>query len=816
MAATSVISPSTIWSKFQAAYGKPLGQRCIDLEQLILNCSSKDASSILPGLLENIFGFGAEPGWGLDVITKGHNHAEFDAVLRFLGPEGPIMKVVCNLQTDSYLTYEFPFSSLPGPTRHIIEEGSLPMFYVNKLQFQGFAKPAIVIGAFELFMFHFAYALVSQQWQQKSLNWNNMTDVIYPCLLEKYLDYFLPRNKKSLPKFPQSSGANIRSPMVQQSPVSVKQSPVSGTPQTRSRSRLGLLKANLLSTQKPLVQGSPVTEKVEGDIWWSETFVQILAEFWLNQNSIDLERGISLQNLSHSRLGQSSESFLSLYESFMPSNNHVRLVRLFLKHIHFFVNSCEPETNISGYQQMDASPLDEFKRSLISSVLQKKVYSFLRHGFERWPLDSSFRLILETWLTYIQPWRYTEPGNALYTKDADRVPDMWFPFIRDNILFYSALFQDFLQRTRKMYLTSIHNAYIVFRVAKVLNLTNLPQLLREVEKILFGPVYKTDLSGSYIASELSTVLRIQISELERPDFNYISLFGHETESQIHNLLTQINASKTLLSTKEPEKKVEKSKLGSFLSSLFDNGTKMYGDMSEHEVKKLVLYLDQTAHNLVNLFSIKNLDFTIPSSPGFGMTYTHSAGDQSTVYNTSLSTSLSGTPDCKIRNQGPQLTPLGRYQLMNGLRKFDVVYHGDPDLQPIRSYENRLLVRVLYRFTAVINQMFHNEISGLYHRDDIVGKLSKVYLAAPLSPSKIPNSPVQPELLKSLRTPRISLRFLGSYQTLLYMTLMYGFLRLSFGIGPFGYVMILLLSIIVYGFFRAFMTEENSNSNVLFD
>jgi hypothetical protein len=28
-------------------------------------------------------------------------------------------------------------------------------------------------------------------------------------------------------------------------------------------------------TQKPHNQSSPVTEKVEGDIWWSETFVQV-------------------------------------------------------------------------------------------------------------------------------------------------------------------------------------------------------------------------------------------------------------------------------------------------------------------------------------------------------------------------------------------------------------------------------------------------------------------------------------------------------------------------------------------------------------
>lgn len=33
-----------------------------------------------------------------------------------------------------------------GPTRHMIEDGTLPMFYVNKLQFQGYSRPSITLG----------------------------------------------------------------------------------------------------------------------------------------------------------------------------------------------------------------------------------------------------------------------------------------------------------------------------------------------------------------------------------------------------------------------------------------------------------------------------------------------------------------------------------------------------------------------------------------------------------------------------------------------------------------------------------------------
>jgi len=42
------------------------------------------------------------------------------------------------------------------------------------------------------------------------------------------------------------------------------------------------------------------------------------------------------------------------------------------------------------------------------------------------------------------------------------------------------------------------------------------------------------------------------------------------------------------------------------------------------------------------------------------------------------------------------------QLMNGLRRFEVEYTGDPDLQPIRSYENVTLVRMLHAISCYIN------------------------------------------------------------------------------------------------------------------
>ena len=45
----------------------------------------------------------------------------------------------------------------------------------------------------------------------------------------------------------------------------------------------------------------------------------------------------------------------------------------------------------------------------------------------------------------------------------------------------------------------------------------------------------------------------------------------------------------------------------------------------------------------------------------------------------------------------------RVQIINGLRRFEIQYQGDPELQPIRSYENAALVRLLYRASSLLNQ-----------------------------------------------------------------------------------------------------------------
>jgi hypothetical protein len=52
------------------------------------------------------------------------------------------------------------------------------------------------------------------------------------------------------------------------------------------------------------------------------------------------------------------------------------------------------------------TPLDQLKRCVLPGMKQQ-IYSMFKYTFTHWPHDMSFRLVLETWLSYIQVPHYS-------------------------------------------------------------------------------------------------------------------------------------------------------------------------------------------------------------------------------------------------------------------------------------------------------------------------------------------------------------------------------------------------------------------------
>ncbi|XP_031425852.1 sphingomyelin phosphodiesterase 4-like [Clupea harengus] len=133
------------------------------------------------------------------------------------------------------------------------------------------------------------------------------------------------------------------------------------------------------------------------------------------------------------------------------------------------------------------------------------------------------------------------------------------------------------------------------------------------------------------------------------------------------------------------------------------------------------------------------------------------------------------PDCVEGENGIILTDLGRMQIINEVRRFRVEYQGDPDLQPVRSYECTLLVELMAWIASHINKQFESQMGTLCSRQDLAGSVCRHLLLSPLNESGRAQKR-SPALARprheQRRGPRVSLRVLASYRTLLCLLLMY--------------------------------------------
>ncbi|XP_061417361.1 sphingomyelin phosphodiesterase 4 isoform X2 [Lethenteron reissneri] len=469
---------------------KPLFYCCADLTRTIDEYTSKDLQGIFEWLVASIFGADGEPGWNLLYIKNKESPTDYAAVNDFLSPCGAMMRLVYKLQVDD-AKFSYQVSKLPAPARGALQEGLLPTespLYVNKLVGGGLVL-SLSLNAFEYYLFSFANYLVLPKTSlspQYAAGPNNL----YTALVEDYLKYFLP-TMGNAPASPTHTLTKAPSPPNHR-PVSCLQSPYSSP-----------LSALL---KRPIQHQSPVTpDPAAHQIWHSETLLQVFVELWLHHYSPEVfqkmqspqarmevmqwrlcAQGVPLG----SPLPPAYCGLLLQEEQFVPTEEHVRVVRLLVKHLHYFSSSARdppPASPSSPYHSQPTSPLDNFKRVVIPRFVQKKLYVFLQHCFSHWPLDYSFRVVLETWLSYIQPWRYTEWPNGGGESDDPTVPDKWAVFVQENLLFYTRLFQVFVGRTLRSDLSSARHTLMAYRAAKVYAQCNLCALIMKGEQLLQEP-----------------------------------------------------------------------------------------------------------------------------------------------------------------------------------------------------------------------------------------------------------------------------------------------------------------------------------------
>uniref|UniRef100_A0A8B9I366 Sphingomyelin phosphodiesterase 4 n=1 Tax=Anser brachyrhynchus TaxID=132585 RepID=A0A8B9I366_9AVES len=682
---------------------KPFAQRCHDLETVIEEFPAKELHSIFPWLVESIFGSldGIIVGWNLRCLQGRTNPTEYSVALDFLDPSGPMMKLVYKLQAEEY-RYDFPVSYLPGPVKASIQEQVLPecSLYYNKVQFpsSGGLGLNLALNPFEYYMFYFAISLITQK-NSPIAHHISPSNSAYFILVDTYLKCFLPTEGSVLPPPSSNPGGAIPSPTPRSPAVPFNSYGMHHT---------SLLKRHI--AHQPSVNADPASQ----EIWRSETLLQIFVEMWLHHYSLEMYQKMQSPHVK---------------ESFKPTEEHVLVVRLLVKHLHAFSNSLKPEPLSPSAHSHTASPLEEFKRVVIPRFVQQKLYIFLQHCFGHWPLDASFRAVLEMWLSYLQPWRYAPEKPPQTTELLPRsVSEKWAAFIQENLLMYTKLFVGFLNRALRTDLVSPKNALMVFRVAKVFAQPNLAEMILKGEQLFLEPelvmphrqhrLFMTPtLSGSFFSSWPPTItdasfkVKSHVYSLEGQDFQYKQMFGTE----VRNLLNEAQLTQMMM------------KCG---TAQDENGKKQL-------------------------------------------------------------------PDCIESEDGLILTPLGRYQIQ-GLFSYT-------ELQPIRSYENATLVRLLFRLSSALNERFADQMDVLCSREDFVGRFCRYHLTNPHIIQKIRYSPVLKDRTNQNWGPRISLRFLASYRTLISLLMMY-FIASWFYIGPVGCTFIILLGYFLYAIIMTFFYE----------
>ncbi|XP_008278706.1 sphingomyelin phosphodiesterase 4 isoform X2 [Stegastes partitus] len=813
MAAPTLQQPSFLLANLKAdSTTKPLLQRCQDLVKIIDEYPAKELHLIFPWLVESVFGSldGIIAGWNLRLLHSRSN--EYNIAMEFLNPSGPMMKLVYKLQAEEY-KYEIPVNYLPGPVKACIQEGVLPdcPLFHKKLQFplSGLLTLNIALNPFEFFMFNFACCLITPKSYPPGQH-GSSTDSAYFVLVDTYLKYFLP-SEGSVPPSPFSdSRGSVTAP----------------SPRSSSGSFAGygvhspsLLKHHIF--HQPSVNADPAAQ----EIWRSETLLQMFVEVWLHHYSLEMYQKLQSPQLAllQYRLSMSSMPYqpyappgsgtLHTYqEPFSPTEEHVLVVRLLVKHLHAFSNSLKPEqlsSSPSAHSHTHTSPLEEFKRVVVQRFVQQKLYLFLQHCFGHWPLDASFRAVLETWLSYIQPWRYTgEKTNAQpeQSRTENRtVPDKWESFVQENLLMYTKLFQVFLNRAVRTDLVNAKNALMVFRVAKVFAQPNLAEMIQKGEQLFLEPEHvlhhrqprgylTPGQGGSYLSSRQRVVtdmvfrVKSHVYSLEGQDCQYKQMFGTELRGAIMKLI-QIIAQARQTAKRISDHSSEVAANNSFLSWFGLGSSELNNTFPGAEpeesgecLKKTHEFLDRALENLCQIFKLNQGQLTqLISNLG-------SSQDDG---------NCKQLPDCIQSENGLILTDLGRRQIINGLRRFDVQYQGDPELQPIRSYENALLVRLFYQISSLLNDRFGGHMEALCSRPDFLGRLGRHYLTDPESNSRLKQSPMSRQTVEKSRRPRLSLRPLASYRTLLLLLLLYA-LGALLCFGPASSTALILAGGFLYG------------------
>ncbi|XP_045491643.1 sphingomyelin phosphodiesterase 4 [Colias croceus] len=752
---------SDLMSQFYSALNLPVLEKVIELTKILDQAGpSKDFQALFPQLVNNIFASPNNNGWGLRQITCEHNRYEFEALMSFLEPHGPLFRMCYKLLFDPQLKYNLPLSMLPFELQMMLERGGrCPQFYSDMLTLDSNSLNvvALALNPFDYYIFNFALHLTNNNQNKSSWEiWNS----VYFALACDYLTHFLPTDPNIcvLPMIPHYNG---KVPLV--APLQSVNRPL-GSP-----SLLLVPDLSGISNQHPSSQNQSRNE-----IWRSETVLQVFIDIWMSVEQFN---------------SRNIEMYQRNYPATFSSPERVRLVRVVIKHIYSY----------SAKYNSDPAVRSSALRKYAKQIMCTRAYQYVKHLVSTWPLDASFRLVMELWLSLIQPWRYTNNNvsrdrhNINQDEGASANLDpSYIQFIAENYPTYTYILQLVLPRFMRLDLSTYKNAVMLFRLGKVFSQQHLMPILLNLEKAITDSISglytpetsfnNSNLDQSYTYNGISLHKWVSIAKQAISELNMMTTFEYDPIWSENKKPLYIELVKKMISAKQVSEKF----MEEYRSRYHQQNNGFWGSIKQwfminnndedrmilEESEKVPVYLNHCINYFSNIFMVNDNMLLLAEANEVDNSLEHSSFANSNNFSFSIAQKLRSKP--------------------TGLH-----YMGDPDLMPIMSYENTILVRLLYQLATKLNELYSEEFTSLWNRQDFWGYAAREILQKPITIQNYMKDVTnhQNNIVSKDLPPRLSFRRFGSNIFVVWLTIGYIFFRLLSYNGLF-YVFFLIMMVLM--------------------
>ncbi|KAG4078094.1 hypothetical protein HA402_002145 [Bradysia odoriphaga] len=692
----------------------PLIARCTEFSHIIDRCSIKELHDIFPTLVNSIFGVPNSTGWGLRTICRSLNQHEFDCLYHFFTPLGPMFRLCYRLLNEPF-KFDVPIEMLPFSTSQVLLNGGYSNFYTDMINIDPIRRQivSLSLNSFDYFILHFLLHGLSPihiMYPGALAAHNGMWQTLYFTLTADYLCTFLPANPENI-VMPTNICGSVKT---------TANVPIQPIQPNRSPKYLSLSAITHNFTTNTTTIRSPDSFRQH---WRTESVLYLFVDIWLRHNFDECRE--------------------------LPSSEFIRVVRILVKQLHIFGNSAD----------LDNTSMS-LLRKLAQPMMNAQMYVFLRCIISRWPLDSSFTTVLELWLSYIQPWRYIFPNNAMYI-GSPQIAHRFEQFVMENMISYTQILVQLLPRFERIDFSSMRNVMMLHRVLKVFAQANLSDLLKlneqEIGSMNIGmmstPNHKSPKHPDSFNGPSNMNLSYR-SDQSLHNESYKHLFGAEVQDHLKHLVQKMLAFREIHS--EHAAKLERDLISrrkgffKYIKWLLIHDD----DASTQQELKDSKKIPDLLNNMLSAVSVI-FDIDIPTSEEVFAFSSQYSWDESRSYDKSAL--MQAEMDMDVFDTYPSPTIMKK-------RVMDVQYMGDPALIPIQSGENAFLVRCLHIVATRINEKYPRDIDGLWNRNGILGQLARQILHPPMTLRSFDKTQGMSREVKQDIGARVTFRQFGSYKT----------------------------------------------------